>query len=100
MWNSDRQSAAGSAGDLAPLNSGNEKQEESAAYSPDEIRALDVAKMYLTEDNSKQFRAIYSVRRTDEGFSVFVEYQPAFPGGHCVILISRDFKVTKVVGGA
>ena len=86
--------------DAVPSMSGTKPQEEVATNSPDEVRALEAAKMYLANESSKPIRATYEVRPTEEGYSIFVQYEPAFPGGHCVILVSPDFKVTKVVGGA
>ncbi len=80
--------------------SGTMPQEQVTTNSPDEFRALEAAKLYLANESSKPIRATYKVVSTEEGYSVSVQYEPAFPGGHCVILVSPDFKVTKVVGGA
>ncbi len=72
-------------------------------------RALDVAKAHLEQDLSKDQEAVFSVSENPDGYSVFLDYivgrhddgSPAFiVGGHCMVIVSPDFKVVRVVGGA
>ena len=72
-------------------------------------RAIDVARSYLQKQDGKPIDATFSARRSAEGYNVFIEFiggydehgQPRyFPGGHCLVQVSKDWKVVEVVPGA
>ena len=80
----------------------------SIEFSSDEAKAVEVAKAHLEKADGKRIDARYKVTRVSEGFSVHVSYvigyqsgQPAFiPGGFCVVLVSTQWTVIKIFGGA
>jgi hypothetical protein len=69
-------------------------------------RAISVAKEYLKGD--LDIEREYGVSRRGDGYSVYVEYTVrdnegracGLFGGHCLIRISSDWKVTDFIGGA
>ena len=77
-------------------------------FSSDEAKAVEVAKAALEKADRKRVDARYKVTRVPEGFSVHVSYvtgyqrgQPVFiPGGFCVVLVSTQWTVIKILGGA
>ena len=80
----------------------------SSEFTTDEAKAVETAKTQLEKAGGKRIDARYKVTRLPEGFSVHVEYvtgyehgQPVFiPGGFCVILVSTQWTVIKILGGA
>jgi hypothetical protein len=77
-------------------------------FTADEAKAVEVAKAQLEKTDGKRIDAGYKVSRVPEGFSVHVEYvtgyqqgQPVFlPGGFCLVLVSTQWTVIKILGGA
>ena len=80
----------------------------SKEFSTDEAKAVGVAKAELEKTDRKHIDARYKVARVPEGFSVHVSYvtgyqqgQPVFiPGGFCVVLVSTQWTVIKILGGS
>jgi hypothetical protein len=80
----------------------------SKEFGKDEAKAVKVAKAELEKRDGNRIDARYKVSRVPEGFSVHVSYvmayqrgQPVFiPGGYCVVLVSRDWTVTNILGGS
>ena len=79
----------------------------SKAFNSDETKAVDVAKAELEKADRKRIDARYKVTRVPEGFSVHVSYvhgyqdgQPLFiMGGFCVVLVSTQWTMIKILGG-
>jgi len=78
------------------------------AISEDDAKhAIEVARKHLEDEWGKSIDGDFSAVRTTEGYSVLVEFivrdkqgRPGyFPGGHCVIQISKDWKVVDVLKG-
>jgi|SRR4051812_46978138 hypothetical protein len=80
----------------------------SREFTNDEAKAVDVAKAKLEKVSRKRVDARYKVTRIPEGFSVHVSYvteyrrgQAVFiPGGFCAVLVSTQWTVIKILGGA
>lgn len=80
----------------------------SSEFTTDEAKAVETAKVQLEKAGGKRIDARYKVTRIPEGFSVHVEYvtgyqhgQPVFiPGGFCVVLVSTQWTVIRIFGGA
>jgi hypothetical protein len=80
----------------------------SRQFSKEEAKAVAVARAEIEKPNSKRVDARYRVTRIPEGYSVHVSYvtgyqrgQPIFmPGGFCVVLVSTQWTVIKILGGA
>jgi hypothetical protein len=76
--------------------------------SKEEAQAIRVAKAHLEKAERKRIDARYRVTPVPEGYSVHVKFvagyehgQPLFlPGGFCVVLVSKDWAVVKVMPGA
>ena len=71
-------------------------------------RAIAVARAYLKRQDDRDFDATFTAREMQSGYSVFVEFiggyddqgNPLYyPGGHCLVEISRDWKVIEVIPG-
>ena len=77
-------------------------------FSRDEAKAVSVARAELEKEKHKSIDAIYRVTAVPEGYSVHVEYvagyhhgQPiGIPGGFCVVLVSTQWTVIKILPGA
>src|SRR5437762_2037651 len=77
-------------------------------FSSDEAKAVEVAKAELEKVDRKRIDARYKVTRVSEGYSVHVEYVAAYshgqpisiPGGFCVVLVSTQWTVIKILPGA
>ena len=80
----------------------------SSEFTADETKAVEIAKAHLEKADGKRIDARYKVTRVPDGFSVHVEYvtayqhgQPVFiPGGFCVVLVSTQWTVIKILAGA
>jgi len=80
----------------------------SKELSADEAKAVDVAKAELEKADRKRIDARYRITHVPEGFSVHVSYvtgyqhgQPIFiAGGFCVVLVSTQWTVIKILPGA
>jgi hypothetical protein len=80
----------------------------SSEFSRDEGKAVATAKAELERGDRKRIDAVYKVTRVPEGFRVHVEYvtayrhgQPVFiAGGFCTVLVSTQWTVIKIFGGA
>lgn len=75
----------------------------------DEQKLIDLAKKHLERRSGKPVVGDFRASRTDDGYSVFVDFHAGyddqgrplyFPGGHCLVLISKDREVIQVIGGA
>lgn len=97
---SNRKSEAEKATTISSPAPASNEAEKSKQYSPSEIKAIEVARNYLETQSGKQVAGNFTVHKTNEGFSVAVIYEPAYTGGHSVILISNTFEVIKVIPGA
>jgi len=82
---------------------------DSAKLSADEAKASSIAKAHLEKSDGKPVDAYFKVTMTDAAYEVQVFYvtgyddtgEPIFiPGGHCTVLISKQWEVTKVLPGA
>jgi len=81
---------------------------DSSEFTSDEAKAVKVAKAQLEKADGKRIDARYRATRIPEGFSVHVEYvmgyqrgQPVFlPGCFCVVLVSTQWKVIRILPGA
>ena len=71
-------------------------------------RAIRVARQYLEDGNKGPIRAELEATRNGDGYRVFVQdiggYDRTgrplyFVGGHCVVVISKDWQVSRVIGG-
>ncbi len=62
-------------------------------------RAISVAREYLFKGDPEPEEIEYNVRRTDDGYSVFVQFAWV-PGGHCSLRISSKWEVTELIRGA
>ena len=79
----------------------------SKEFNSDETKAVGFAKTELERADRKRIDARYKVTCVPEGFSVHVSYvhgyqrgQPLFiPGGFCVVLVSTQWTVIKIIGG-
>ena len=77
-------------------------------FNTEDARAVGVAKAELEKADRKRIDARYKVAHVPEGFSVHVSYvtgyqngQPVFiPGGFCVVLVSIQWTVIKILPGA
>ena len=80
----------------------------SKEFSKDEAKAVAVAKSELEKKDHTSIDAIYRVTAVPEGYSVHVEYvagyqngQPVVaPGGFCVVMVSTQWTVIKILPGA
>ena len=80
-----------------------------ASLSPDEAKAVSVAKSELQEDPAEPLDARYRVTQTETGYEVHVFFVTAYdaqgcpifiPGGHCTVLIAKDWSILKIMPGA
>jgi hypothetical protein len=62
-------------------------------------RAISVAREYLYKDDPEPGEIEYKVHRTEDGYSVFVQFAWV-PGGHCLLRISSEWEVTELIPGA
>jgi len=80
----------------------------SREFSSDEAKAIKVAKTELEKADRKRIDARYKVTRVPEGYSVHVDYVAAYshgqpitiPGGFCVVLVSTQWTVIRILPGA
>jgi hypothetical protein len=71
-------------------------------------KAIAVAKTYLGEEPNSASEHEYSVSRDMDGYRVFIQFVTRdeqgksyyTPGGHCLLYISADWKITSMIGGA
>jgi hypothetical protein len=79
-----------------------------AERSREHKRAVEVARAYLENQSGEPIDAEFTVTSTEGGYRVFVQYvgrdpqgHPLhIPGGHCLILISKEWEVIRVLPGA
>lgn len=74
-----------------------------------EKKAIGLAKSHLETIDGNPVDATFTPKQEANGYSVWVQYitgrdnygQPIYiPGGHCTVLISDDWEVTRVLPGA
>ena len=74
-------------------------------FTAEESRSIAVAREAIESRDGKRLNARYSVSRSGDGYSVYVQYvaEPGFvmpAGSFCVVKISKDWQVEKITGGA
>ena len=71
-------------------------------------KAIAIASAHLQRSDGQPIDAYFSVEKADNGFHVEVDFvngydnfgRPIFvPGGHCTVLVSKQWKVLDVLGG-
>jgi len=70
-----------------------------ALTAAERTRAISAARSYLYDDKPEPEGVEYDVSRNGNEYSVFVQTSPS-PGGHCLILMSQDWKIVRVIPGA
>lgn len=82
---------------------------DDSTITAEHTKAIYIAKGHLEETYPEAVDAYFRVTETNEGFSVHVAYvsgyddagEPWFlPGGHCAVLISKEWKVLEILEGA
>ena len=72
-------------------------------------KAISITKTHLETTYQEPVDAYYRVTDNDDGFSVHVEYVTGYDdagqpilvlGGHCTVVISKEWKVVKTLPGA
>ena len=65
----------------------------------DERRAVEIARGAVAANDDWVDRATFDPKRDGDGWTVYVERQPAVPGGHRYVRINGDGKVVEYVRG-
>ena len=82
---------------------------DDAGLSLEESKAVLIARSHLEKMDGRPLDAYFRVRRADDEFHVHVEYvtgyeedgRPIFiPGGHCEVILSKEWEVVKILPGA
>lgn len=72
--------------------------------SQDADRAIEVARSYLEKQRREPVNASLTVCRRGDGYGISVEFldrhgQPSRLGGHCLIVVSKDWEVSRYIAG-
>jgi hypothetical protein len=83
------------------------RREQDSTFSEHDRDIIASARRHLEHSDKRSVDAYYRVKRTADGFEVFVIYvsgytgsQPFFvPGGHCTVQLREDGSVIRVLRG-
>ncbi len=69
------------------------------ALTAEERRAVEIARSAVAANDDWADRATFEPKRDGDGWTVYVERQPAVLGGHRLVRVNRDGKVVEYIRG-